>query len=146
MTDKDYIDHAINSIIFLHKYDESYKITKAAEEKEEELFQGSIQFLKNLSVGKDEYISDLKKRIFELEKDLSELTIENDYQRVISDKNEQISVMETTITQAKQVIEYLLQSLKIEGYDFSQSGSATDEYRFYKMAIEILGEDNEIHN
>lgn len=54
MTDKDYIDHAINSIIFLHKYDESYKITKAAREKEEELFQGSIQFLKNLSVGKSE--------------------------------------------------------------------------------------------
>ena len=54
MTDKDYIDHAINSIIFLHKYDESYKITKAAREKEEELFQGSIQFLKNLSLGKSE--------------------------------------------------------------------------------------------
>lgn len=54
MTDKDYIDHAINSIIFLHKYDESYKITKATREKEEKLFQGSIQFLKNLSVGKDE--------------------------------------------------------------------------------------------
>ena len=54
MTDKDYIDHAINSIIFHHKYDESYKITKVAEEKEEELFQGSIQFLKNLSVNKDE--------------------------------------------------------------------------------------------
>ena len=54
MTDKDYIDHAINSIIFHHKYDESYKITKAAREKEEELFQGSIQFLKNLSVGKSE--------------------------------------------------------------------------------------------
>ena len=54
MTDKDYIDHAINSIIFLHKYDESYKITKAAREKEEELFQGSIQFLKSLSVNKNE--------------------------------------------------------------------------------------------
>lgn len=54
MTDKDYIDHAINSIVFLHKYDESYKITKAAREKEEELFQGSIQFLKNLSLGKSE--------------------------------------------------------------------------------------------
>ena len=102
--------------------------------------------LLELHFYQDEYISDLKKRNFELEKDLSELTIENDYQRVISDKNEQISVMETTITQAKQVIKYLLQSLEIEGYDFSQSGSATDEYQFYKMAIKILGEDNEIHN
>ena len=55
MTDKDYIDHAINSIIFRHKYDESYKITKAAREKEEELFQGSIQFLKSLSLGKSEF-------------------------------------------------------------------------------------------
>ena len=54
MTDKDYIDHAINSIIFHHKYDESYKITNTAREKEEELFQGSIRFLKNLSVGKSE--------------------------------------------------------------------------------------------
>ena len=102
--------------------------------------------LLELHFYQDEYISDLKKRNFELEKDLSELTIENDYQRVISDKNEQISVMETTITQAKQVIKYLLQSLEIEGYDFSQSGSVTDEYQFYKMAIKILGEDNEIHN
>ena len=102
--------------------------------------------LLELHFYQDEYISDLKKRNSELEKDLSELTIENDYQRVISNKNEQISVMETTITQAKQVIKYLLQSLEIEGYDFSQSGSATDEYRFYKMAIKILGENNEIHN
>ena len=54
MTDKDYIDHAINSIIFHHKHDESYKITKTAREKEEELFYGSIQFLKKLSVNKDE--------------------------------------------------------------------------------------------
>jgi hypothetical protein len=55
MTDKDYIDHAINSIIFHHKYDESYKITKDAEEKEEELFHGSIQFLKKLSVNKNDW-------------------------------------------------------------------------------------------
>ena len=91
----------------------------------------------NFIFYQDEYISDLKKRNFELE---------NDYQRAISNKNEQISVMKTTITQAKQVIKYLLQSLEIEGLDFSQSGSATDEYQFYKMAIKILGEDNEIHN
>ena len=102
--------------------------------------------LLELHFYQDEYISDLKRRNFELEKDLSELTIENDYQRVISNKNEQISVMETTITQAKQVIEFLLESLRMEGCDLAESGSATDDYLFYKMAIKILGEDNEIHN
>lgn len=61
MTDEDYIDHAINSIIFHHKYDESYKITKAAKEKEEEFFQGSIRFLKNLSVNKSDKNKNAKK-------------------------------------------------------------------------------------
>lgn len=54
--------------------------------------------LLELHFYQDEYISDLKKRNFELEKDLSELTIKDNYQRVISDKNEQISVLEIIIT------------------------------------------------
>ena len=45
----------------------------------------------NNSIQVAEYID-------KLEKDLSELTITDNYQRVISDKNEQISALEITIT------------------------------------------------
>lgn len=40
-------------------------------------------------------------RIAELEKDLSELTITNNYQRVISEKNEQISALEIELEEAR---------------------------------------------
>lgn len=48
-----------------------------------------------------ECIREQDKRIKELEKDLSELTITNNYQRVISEKNEQISALEIELEEAK---------------------------------------------
>jgi len=48
-----------------------------------------------------ECIREQDKRIKELEKDLSELTITNDYQRVISEKNERISALEIELEEAK---------------------------------------------
>jgi cell fate (sporulation/competence/biofilm development) regulator YmcA (YheA/YmcA/DUF963 family) len=48
-----------------------------------------------------ECVREQDKRIKELEKDLSELTITNDYQRVISEKNERISALEIELEEAK---------------------------------------------
>lgn len=42
-----------------------------------------------------------------LRKDLEELTITNNYQKVISDKNEQISFLETRLAEAKSLINRL---------------------------------------
>lgn len=48
-----------------------------------------------------EVVLEQDKRIKKLEKDLSELTITNDYQRVISEKNEQISALEIELEELK---------------------------------------------
>jgi hypothetical protein len=48
-----------------------------------------------------ERVREQDKRIKELEKDLSELTFTNDYQRVISEKNERISALEIELEEAK---------------------------------------------
>ena len=48
-----------------------------------------------------EFVREQDNRIKELEKDLSELTITNDYQRVISEKNERISALEIELEEAK---------------------------------------------
>lgn len=39
---------------------------------------------------------------------------------------------------AKEVIEYLLTSLKIEGCDLSESGCKTKDYEIYRKAISLI--------
>jgi len=56
------IEYAISCIIFHHKYDDSYKITEAAERHESELFNDSIQFLRKVALEENEIIK-LKDKI-----------------------------------------------------------------------------------
>lgn len=51
--------------------------------------------------------------------------------------------LEDTLENAKEVIEYLLTSLRIEGCDLSESGCKTKDYEIYHKAISFI-EDKEV--
>ena len=63
---------------------------------------------------------------------------ENELIDLVMEKNIEIQELKNKIETAKEVIEYLLLYLKIEGYDISESGCETDEYEIYLKAISLI--------
>lgn len=53
-----------------------------------------------------EYVQKLEKENAELKRDLEELTITDNYQKVISNKNEQIAFLEAQCTRAKELLTF----------------------------------------